>query len=467
MRSWPKSETIQKPLKRSSLRSTVAGFAWDERGTVLPIMAAVMLMAAGGAALAVDVGRAYAVKSDLQGAADSAALAAAIMLPDADAAMEAAQRAVDRSLPDMDVRLMESDLVFGDWDASNHRLETDDGGASAVRVTVQLSEERGNAPGTLFAGIFGDMAMDIATSATAGKNGVSCMLALDKSGKGLQVKKDSELELRACGAQVNSSGKEALKVEGKKSILTGDGFCVSGGAKIKDGATVAPQPSEYCPPRADPLADLEIPVAGACTDNDVEFKDETITFSPGRVFCDGLKLSGKTQAFMEPGVYFVVDGKFELKNEAMLAGEGVTIVLQGEKAEIDIKENAYVQLTAPTSGDTKGLLFVQNDATGLDGGGGTVKGKGGGGGGGGGERKLLDNKWDSKAPSELTGVVYFPRDRFTTKLDINITGTDACFVVIAEEIKVDGEARMLVDLSSASCRSSLPDAFSRTVVLLD
>lgn len=57
----------------------------NEQGSVLPIMAALMMMAAAGGALAVDMARAYAAKSDLQLAADSAALAAAIMLPDLEA----------------------------------------------------------------------------------------------------------------------------------------------------------------------------------------------------------------------------------------------------------------------------------------------------------------------------------------------------------------------------------------------
>jgi Flp pilus assembly protein TadG len=461
MRPWLGHHTI---WRGEDVGSALKACAGDERGAIMPIMAAVMMIAAGGAALAVDLGRAYSVRADLQAAADAAALSAAIMLPDVEEARMAAQLTVYRTLPDLKPVLTADDIDFGTWNASERRIEKGSGDASAVQVTVQLSESRGNALETLFAGVFGENAMDIASSATAGKNGTFCLLALDQKGKGLEVKKDSELEMRACGAQVNSTAKEALKVEGKKSSLLGDGFCVTGGASVKGGATVSPEPSEGCPPHVDPLAELDIPLAGACTDNTVDFHNETVTFSPGRVFCDGLKLTGDTRAFMQPGTYFVVDGKFELKGEALLEGDGVTIVLQGEKAEIDIKENAAVQLTAPTSGDLKGLLIVQNDALGAptrraskdddDDDDDDAK------------RELLDNKWDSKAPSELTGVIYLPRDRFTTKLNINITGTDACFVVIAEEIKVDGEARMLIDLSGSGCRGNLPAAFNRKVVLL-
>ena len=123
MRFWQEQLKGLNRKQASAMRATCGSFARDQRAAVLPIMAAFMMVAAGGAALAVDVGRAYAVKSDLQSAADSAALAAAVMLPDVEAAMHAAQRAVDRSLPDLKPRLTPEDLEFGDWNAATHSLD--------------------------------------------------------------------------------------------------------------------------------------------------------------------------------------------------------------------------------------------------------------------------------------------------------------------------------------------------------
>ncbi|MEM9441111.1 MAG: pilus assembly protein TadG-related protein [Pseudomonadota bacterium] len=71
-----------------SLRSAPAIYANEQRGAVMPIMAAVIMITAERAALAADVGRAHAVKADLHAAADSAALAAAIMFPDANEAQK-------------------------------------------------------------------------------------------------------------------------------------------------------------------------------------------------------------------------------------------------------------------------------------------------------------------------------------------------------------------------------------------
>ncbi len=410
---------------------------------MLPMMAALMLVAAGGAALAVDIGRAYAVKSDLQSAADSAALAAAIMLPDIAAAKKAAQRAVSRSLPALDLVLTGDDLEFGQWDAATRTLNESQG-ASAVRVTVQLAESRGNALDTIFAGVFGEATTDIASRATAGKSGVFCLLALDPKGNGLEMTGDAELHLAACSAQVNATDKEALIIE-SKTTLTSDGICVSGGAKVSGKASVTPQPSEYCPLHADPLADFDMPKVGACTDDDLEIKGETITLSSGRVFCGGLKVSEDARVTLEPGLYVIDNGKFEVQDDAVIEGEGVTIILHNHKAEIDIKNRASLRLNAPTTGPMKGLVIAQLNGP---------------------MKKEKDNKWDSSAPSTLTGVVYLPNGRFTSKIEANILGTEACFVLIAKEIKLEDKAKMSIDLSGTGCRESLPTAFSRTVVLL-
>jgi len=416
--------------------------ALNEQGSVLPIMTALLMMATTGGALAVDIARAYAVKSELQTAADSAALAAAIMLPDVDAAKSAAATAVQKNVPGDRALLLSEDFEFGTWDAAGRLIRENGGAASAVRVTVKFDESRGNGLTTLFAGIFGENTLNVAASAAAGKRGVTCLIALDPSGKGLELNGDAQLELQACGAQVNSTDDDAFKAS-DDTVLVSDGLCVSGGADMSNGADISPAPTEYCPPQTDPMQALVMPDVGPCVEEEKEYKDKTVTLSAGHVFCNGLKVSGNSRITLEPGLYIVHSGKFELQDDAVLEGDGVTIMLYGEKAEFDIKDDAALHLTAPTEGPLKGLAIIQSEGS------------------------DKDNKWDSKAVSTITGVVYLPDGKFTSKVEANITGTDACFVLIAAEIKIDGNAKMLIDLSSTACRSTLPTAFSRSIALLD
>ena len=419
--------------------------AVNERGSIAPFLAVVMLVATAGAALAVDMARAYSLKTDLQAAADAAALAAAVMLPDTDAARKAAARAVSQNLPGHQDLLRPSDFEFGLWDAANHSIITSEHAKSAVQVTVQRKSSRGTGVNMLFAGILGSDTLDVSASATAGKRGVACLIALDPKGKGLKLKGNADLELIECGAQINATGKEALIIEGEATFLS-DSICVGGRTKIKGQVDVSPEPSEYCPPHADPLAGIDMPEFGACTDDHVEYRDRTMTLNADRVFCGGLKLSGKSHITLQPGLYVVDNGKFEIKDDAVLEGDGVTILLHGKKAELDIKNRAALRLTAPTEGALQGLLIVQSEGQGQD--------------------KKMENRWDSDAASELTGVVYLPHGRFKSLISSNITGTEACFVLIVKELKLEGDAKMSIDLSSSACRNSLPSAFSRSVVLL-
>ena len=409
---------------------------------MLPLMAIILLITTAGAALAVDVTRAYATKANLQAAADSAALAAAYKLPDLAAARRAGMYYAEKNLPAFKDVLKAEDFEFGQWNAANRSIEGSGGAASAVRVTLRLAEKRGNGLETLFGGVLGHGTMDVQASAAAGKQGVACMIALDSDKKGIEVKGKAEIDLIGCGAQSNSVDKEALKVTGNVRMTTG-GICVSGRAKIEGKADITPQPIEYCPPHPDPMVGFLAPEIGACTDNKVEYKDQQITLTPNRVFCGGLKIKGKTRVTLQPGLYIIDNGKLEVDEQGVLEGDGVTILLHGEKAEFDIKGNASLRLTAPTSGDMKGILIAQDE---------------------GGNK---DNKWDSKESSELTGVIYLPDGKFTSKIEANITGTDACFVLIANQIKLDGNSKMEIDLTGTSCRQILPTAFSRSVALLD
>ncbi len=416
---------------------------------MLPVVAVIAMVTTGGAALAVDISRAYATKASLQAAADAAALAAAFKLPDLAAAKQAAIYYAARNLPAYDNLLRTEDLDFGHWNGAARSIDPDLQGASAVRVTLRLAEQRGNGLETLFGGVFGQGMIDIEASAIAGKQGVACMIALAPDGKGIEVQGDSQIDLIGCGAQSNSTHKDALKVGDNVRMTTG-GICVTGQADVSSKADITPTPVEFCPPHEDPMLDVGTQSVDACTETDVEYKDVEITLTPGRVFCEGLKMTGKTKITLQPGLYVIDDGKLEMDDEAELIGEGVTIWLHGEDAEMDIKGSASLNLKAPTEGDLKGLLIVQ-----------TRQGEDED------ESDAKNNNWDSKRASMLTGVIYMPHGKFTSKIEANITGTDACFVLIANQIKLDGKADMSIDLTSTACRQMLPAAFSRSVALLD
>ena len=229
-------------------------------------------------------------------------------------------------------------LHFGQWNAAERKLENNGNAASAVRLTVQLAENRGNGLSTLFAGVFGSSIIDVEASAVAGKQGVACLMALDPSRMGIELNGDAELDLIGCGAQSNSTDINALKVGGNVRMTT-DGICVSGRASIDTNADVTPTPIEYCPQHQDPLAGFVAPPIFGCTDNNVEYSDQDVTLIGYRVFCGGLKITGNSKVTLLPGLYIIDGGKLEIQDDALLEGDGVTIFLHGDTAEFAIMKS--------------------------------------------------------------------------------------------------------------------------------
>lgn len=121
-------------------------FLRDERGgyTAWSLCWFMIYCALGG--LAVDVTDAYRNQAVLQSTADSAALAAAMTLPDQDQAVAAA---VANSGDNMGasangIVLKPSDITFGTWDAGTRRFATGGIAPNAVRVVTRRSAENAN-----------------------------------------------------------------------------------------------------------------------------------------------------------------------------------------------------------------------------------------------------------------------------------------------------------------------------------
>lgn len=126
----------------------------------------------GFVALAVDVGLMDNVKSELQNAADAAALAgaSAVGKPPATIRNRAIEYAAAQTgMADPDVQIQ--DVLLGRWDKS-YRIFTPLTGdaeksANAVKVTTQMTQARGNPVQLLFANVFGKSTAEISASAVA------------------------------------------------------------------------------------------------------------------------------------------------------------------------------------------------------------------------------------------------------------------------------------------------------------
>ena len=145
--------------------------ARHRRAASLPYLTVAIVVVTAIASLAVDGGRVYVVKAELQVAADSAARYAAAGLVSggpSQARSNAVAAASDNTADGTGVSLDRArDVELGAWDASNRTFTLLNGSAesssTAVRVTVRRTAARGNATSLMFARVVGISAVEVSS----------------------------------------------------------------------------------------------------------------------------------------------------------------------------------------------------------------------------------------------------------------------------------------------------------------
>lgn len=131
----------------------------SERGATLVLVAGVIAVLLGFAALAVDVGNLVAIRTEAQRTVDAAALAGAgHLLIDSDDSLGAANTAIAFAAKN-NVAGSPATLQAGDVDVDLPNW--------TVTTRLHLTSDRGNAPATFFAKIFGVGTVDVVTTAKA------------------------------------------------------------------------------------------------------------------------------------------------------------------------------------------------------------------------------------------------------------------------------------------------------------
>ncbi len=138
---------------------------------------------------------------------------------------------------------------------------------------------------------------------------------------------------------------------------TGDLFNVAGAGQLSSGS-VTPAPIFNAPPAYDPLSYVPPPAVGACSPVGPALTQNT-TLNPG-TYCAGLSASN-VAVTLNPGDY-VIMGHLAVSGGS-LSGSGVTIYMtQNSSAQYGTitLTNAPTTLSAPTSGPREGILIFSD-----------------------------------------------------------------------------------------------------------
>ncbi len=408
----------------------------------MPMIAIGLVIAMGAGAVGIDLVKARALQQSLSLAADAAALAAAPRMPDTNAARQAALAYVEKNMPSAEFGtvLSPSDVEFGDWNAQAKTF-TPNATGQAVRITTRLASANGNAMATSLAAVIGINSLDIEASAVAGRTGIPCVLALHPSqSPAMLLDSNAKVEAVDCGVHVNSTAMGALRIDSNATLSAAE-ICIGGTAQMPGNGSAKPTPNEFCAGFTDPLAGMKPPAVGGCDFDEVEIEDSHTTLKPG-VYCEGLEIDGTSKVTLSPGVYVIKDGPLSVLSNSALEGSGVTIYLTGSGSQLFFDSNSKISLEAPTSGPFEGVLIYQDPKYGGL------------------------HAWNGNSSATLQGVIYLPSGKLFSENENQITPKKSCTVLIVNEMEFNSNSGISIDLTDTVCRSALPAAYRRGVVLL-
>lgn len=279
--------------------------------------------------LAVDLGRVYVVRSELQLAADAAARFAAAGLKTGVTAahLNAVDAADDNKADGSPVLLRQEDVELGLWDSTTRRftplIGTARSGANAVRVTARRTSGRGDAVPLTWGGVIGMRTCDVTVTAVAraartSAGGFMGLVKFDAGNNASFSGYDSAsgapgpsnlLDIVNIGTNGTVSLGNNTDVHGSVQLGPTGNLSIGNNSDVTGSQTQLPAPMEYPPTEAPTVASAGTLNVGS---------NQTVTLSDGthnysKIIID----NGGTLTFSGSATVYVTEG-LSLSNNASL-----------------------------------------------------------------------------------------------------------------------------------------------------
>lgn len=401
--------------------------AGRERGSIviLAALSAAVLMAFTG--LALDASYMYFHKRRMQTAADAGAYAGALEKL--------------RGTTDIVVAARKDSSLNGFTNGSNDvAVEVNSPPASGPRagddnfVEVVVSQ----AQPTWFMRMLNFNSVMVRARAVAGLGNTNngCVFALNQdasiSTNGIFVNGTTDSRM-ACGVYSNSN----FRASGGGCVVAPNVSYLADYTNHNSSGECGPDGLAPGVPVVDPLRGrFSIPSYGGCTENNFKVTGgKMVTINPG-TYCGGISITGTVEnVVFNPGDYILVGGGMKINGSVNVSGAAVTFynTFPGSRDNqydgISIVTSGVVNMSAPTAGANKGLLFYQDPRV----------------------------AWTANNGSQIAGtnavyngILYFPSTdlQYSGNSSANSTGTDGYTMIIGYNIKVNGSARINSDYSA-------------------
>ena len=422
-------------------------FIKDTSGSALAVTGLSLIMILASAAIAVDMGYAYMIKTRLQGTADFAAMAGVTELPksgslEASDEVKIKSRAQAYAALNMPAGyhgtvLANSDIEIGNWDSDTRIFTANAVPANAVQVVTRRSDDNGNSLGTFFGRVLGVTDVNINTTAIAALNASpsgECIVALKPNETGVSVNSNGDITTQNCGIHANSTDNNSIMTNSGGTITVNDGnFCTAGDYS---GGGYDPPPDTGCETKPDPMAGQAKPPIPPCDHSDrVVVQDgETATLSPGR-YCKGLEVNTNAHAIFEPGTYIIEGDKLTVNANSTAEGTGVTFYLEDKDATILFNQNSHVDFSAPTIGELAGILIFANPDISDE----------------------TKHEINSDSGSVLNGTVYAPNSELMINSNGQLGGSDQCSNFLVGNLTVNADSSLFMGQDYETCGVPIPE----------
>jgi Flp pilus assembly protein TadG len=433
-----------------------ARFATNRAGNVGVIFAVGALPMMGTISAGMDLVRAQSVRTELQGAIDASALAAARARADGRSNWNATAQEAFKSNLSLSATATAS-LTDAGWKidgvASVEMPTTFSGlfNLPALTVRAAASAAYGAAPGSSSntppastppgsassndpsgggggaSGGGGDaQPPPESLNGQSGSGGsatgfAACILVTHPSMQSaIHMNSGSRIETN-CGVQVNSNDRDAIWIN-SGARLESPANRVGGGVNTNNGGQISAPPQTYQPALEDPLANLAEPTTGAsCTGVTVN-SGQTLTLNPG-AYCGHFNVNSGATLYLRPGTY-VFSTHVNVNAGASINGEGVTLFF-APGGMLQANSGSRWTLSAPTSGTYRGILvfYARNNSTDL----------------------ILN----SAVQDEFNGVIYAPASRLLINSGMDL---DSDVALIVNNIHING--RITIGRPMGSCGAS-------------
>jgi Flp pilus assembly protein TadG len=401
-------------MSEQNVLSLLRRFAADRSGSYVIISALLMPVLVGTAGLGTEAGLWYYKHKNMQSAADSGAVSAATAGSNlaAEANAVTAFYGYANGVNNVAVTINQPPKT------GNYASKPE-----AIEVIVSQPQQR------LFAALFGSEPVLITARSVAVPNaGTGCVLALNSSiSPAVKVSGSNTLKLNKCNLYSNSSGSPSLDVSGSATVsanLVGVVGDISGASNITSTNGLR----THIRPVADPYADVTPPAKPSCSNAKitVNANGKTNTLDPG-CYGGSITVNAGATLNLSPGIYYLDGANLNVAGNATITGTGVTLVFTGSGSNwgtASIGSNAIVNLTAPTSGNTQGIVMYGDRNMPA----GTAFGLTGGG------------------TQNFGGAIYLP------KANLNFAGgngtTTSCTKVIADTLAFTGTSNLEVNCAA-------------------